>query len=173
MVATGAGREPGYIFESLPRLVATSEVVVVGRVESAERAHKIGPPEDDFFVRDVVLKVERQFYGPPVGETVIVDQAGYLGDQSFEYEEQPWVQPGDRVVYFLVDTETRPEGHYTIVAMPGQLLIREDGTVSTPAIDPLARDLDGAAWDTVADQIERAAGVVERRAVEPLPGGPS
>lgn len=91
---------PGYIFESLPRLVATSEVVVVGEVISAEKGKRL-VPDDILYHRDVSVRVERQLYGPPVEDTIVVHVGGYDGDASYELQDVPWLYPGDRAVYFL------------------------------------------------------------------------
>jgi hypothetical protein len=161
------GRLPGQIFETLPSLVETSEIVVLGTVQSAERGHSTaddgGPP----YARDVVVGIEKQFYGPTVGDTIVVDQLGYEvselegADVPFETHDHPWLYPGDRAVFFLKSSSLLPEDHYTILAGPGQLVVRGDGRVSTRAEDPIARKLAGQDWPSVEQQIEKAVREVE------------
>ena len=173
-----ASRPPGYWFRSLAQLVATSEVVVYGTVESVRRGHALTPDDPTLLVRDVTVTVQRQFSGPPVGDRIVVDQESIEVDgpgnasteRAFEFAEQPWVYPGDQVIYFLVDTDTRPEGHYTIVAMPGQMVVH-DGTVLTPAEDPVAGSVNGEDWDTVRTQLLDAVRQADH--TPPIPGAPN
>ncbi len=102
-----ADASPGYTFESLSRLVATSEIVVFGEVKSVEKGERVAP-DDILYDRDVFVSVERQFYGSPVGDTIVVHQGGYDGDTSFELQEMPWLYPGDRAVYFLAHAPGDP-----------------------------------------------------------------
>ncbi len=166
-----ASRPPGYIFKSLPRLVATSDVVVVGTVESAEKGARI-VPDDDLYHRAVTVSVTDQLYGPSVASTITVREDGYNGDTPFELEEQPWLYPGDRAVYFLAQPGDAPPHHYNIIAAPGRLTIEEDGSVSTKAIDPIARELDGRSWDDVKQAIRAAVEKARDEDVPPLPPGP-
>jgi hypothetical protein len=162
---------PGYIFESLPRLVATSEVVVVGEVISAEKGERL-VPDDILYHRDVTVHVERQLYGPPVEDTIVVHVGGYDGDASYELQDMPWLYPGDRAVYFLAHAPGDPPKHYELIAAPGRLAIEGDGTVSTEASDPIARRLDGQQWSVVAPRIRNAVQVVRQQDIEPLPPDP-
>ncbi|CAN5909227.1 hypothetical protein BH23ACT11_BH23ACT11_22450 [soil metagenome] len=168
-----ADSPPGYTFESLPRLVATSEVVVEGTVETADKGRRV-VPDDELFHRAAKVRVENQFYGPPVKSTIIVHQDGYEGDTSFEFRQLPWVYPGDRVVFFLAHPPTPrvPPDHYEIVAAPGMLVIEDDGTVSTEAEDPIARRLDGQQWPEVEARIRAAGQAVQEQDIKPLHPGP-
>lgn len=166
-----ADSPPGYTFKSLPKLVATSEIVVVGTVKSAEKGERV-VPGDTLYNRDVSLQVEKQFYGATVGLTIVVHQDGYEGETSFEFSDLPWVYPGDRVAFFLAHAPGDPPNHYEIIAVPGMLVIEDSGTVSTEATDPIARELDGQQWSVVAPRIRGAVQVVKKEGIKPLPPGP-
>lgn len=165
-------RPPGYIFESLPRLVATSEVIVVGTVKSASKGARVVPDDPLSYHRKVAVHVEEQFYGPATESSIIVHQSGYHGDSSFELRELPWLYPGDRAVYFLVHSPKSPRDHYDTIAAPGRLVIKNNDTVSTKASDPIARELDGQSWSVVAQRIRDAVQTVQDRNIQPLPPGP-
>ncbi|MEQ7126555.1 hypothetical protein ABN034_18745 [Actinopolymorpha sp. B11F2] len=160
------------VFDNLPLLVATSQAVVVGTIESATKGHTIGDPEEGLFVRDVTVRVDAQLVGKSVGSSIIVDQVGYDGDESLEINELPWLFPGDRAVFFLVDTDSVPEGHWTFTALSGQLQIL-DGKVATNGEDPAIHRLGGRPWPEVRDEITAAAELVRTQGIEPLPGAPS
>lgn len=167
-----AGRAPGYFFESFEQMMANSDIAIYGEVTQAVKGHSIGDdPSDPLAVRDVTVRVDQVLYGPDPGPTVIVDQEGYSGDTPFELEEQPWVYPGDHVVYFLIDTATRPPGHYTIVAPGGQIVVR-NGVAKTPAEDPIAQKIDRQSWDAVRRAIQVAAVAANNNPLQPLPQGP-
>ena len=153
------------VFETLPELVAASEVVVLGTVESAAKGNSIakggGPP----YSRDLTVLVEKQYYGQTVSARIVVEQEGYDGDggdRSYELMEQPWLYPGDRAAFFLETSELPPYDHFFIVT-PGQFTLKEDGIVSISAQDPIARQLDGAPWSTVEREIEAAVALTEKK----------
>ena len=159
------------VFETLPELVAASDVVVLGTVESAAVGNSIakggGPP----YSRDLTVRVEKQYYGQAVGARIVVQQEGYEddgGDFSYELMEQPWLYPGDRAAFFLETSELPPYDHFFIVT-PGQFSLKEDGIVSITAEDPIARQLDGAPWSTVEREIEAAVAVTEKESPSPSP----
>lgn len=166
-----AARPPGYVFESLPRLVATSEVVVLGTVQSAGKGERV-VPDDPLHHRKVVLDVEKQFHGESVDSTIVVHEGGYNGDKSYELREQPWLYPGDRAVYFLAHPPNAKPNHYDIVAAPGRFAITEDNTVSSEATDPVARQLDGIPWSKFTQRLRGKVQTARQQDVQPLPPGP-
>jgi hypothetical protein len=166
------GRPGGYWFDSLAELTVTSDIVVEGTVLTAEKAHLIGPPDSDFYVRDVIVEVTTQHYGDPVGDTVIVDQEGYISGVATEFAEQPWVYPGDHVLYFLKEVTERPRGHYVVVAMAGQVVRNEHGSAFTPAEDPVAKAVNGLAWSQIRDRLQQAVAAAESGRVAPETPGP-
>ena len=166
------GRPGGYWFNSLAELTVTSDVVVEGTVLTAEKGHLIGSPDSDFYVRDVVVSVTTQYYGDPVGDTVTVDQEGYISGVPTEFAEQPWVYPGDHVLYFLKEVSGRPPGHYVVVAMGGQLIRSEHGYALTPAEDPVAKAVNNLAWSQLQDRLNRAVAVAQSGRVAPETPGP-
>ncbi len=162
-----------YTFETLPKLVRKSDLIVLVTVESAARGHSISRG-GDLYSRDLTVRVEKHYYGVAVGARIVVDQEGYDDldgtDTSYELDSQPWVYPGDRAVFFLKtgESDLTPEGHFIPLSGPGQLVVNEDGKVSTPADDPVARQLDGAPWPSVEAKIEKAVELVEQ-GVTPSP----
>lgn len=153
------------VFETLPDLVAASDIVVLGTVESAAIGNSIakggGPP----YSRDLTVRVQKQYYGQSVGARIVVQQEGYEddgGDFSYELMEHPWLYPGDRAAFFLETSELPPYDHFFILA-PGQFTLKEEGIVSITAEDPIARQLDGAPWSTVEREIEAAVALTENK----------
>ncbi len=165
---THGDRLPRDIFETLPRLVAASDIVVLGTVESAAKGHSTsdegGPP----YSRDLTVRVEKQYYGESVGPRIVVDQLGYEvshddgSDVPYELTEQPWLYRGDRAAFFLQNSELPPYDHFIIVT-PGQFTLKENGRVSNTAEDPVARQLDGAPWSTVEREIKAAVALTEKK----------
>lgn len=166
-----AGRPPGYIFKTLPRLIATSEFVVRGTVKSASKGERT-VPDGISFKRDVVVRVEEQFHGPNLPSTIVVHVGGYNRDVPYELRELPWLYPGDRAVYFLAHAPEAPKNHYEIIGLPGRLVIEDDGTVSTRAHDPIARKLDGEQWRSIAKRLRGDVRTVQNQNIQPLPPGP-
>jgi len=179
-----AGGPPGCTFESLPALVATSDVVVFGTVESAQPGPVIrqepfpssdpkvqdDKPTDvlvDVRRREVTVRVEQQFFGAPVESKIILEQAGYEGEQAYELSGTPWLFPGDRAVFFA--QENAGTGHYRIM-LAGQWVIEQTGTVSTFDTDthPILAAIDGKPWAAVAANIRTAADDVRAGNASPL-----
>lgn len=166
-----AGRPPGYVFESLPRLVATSELVVLGTVQSAEKGKRV-VPDDPLRHRKIVVEVEEQFHGPSVESTIVIHEGGYNGEKSYELSEQPWLYPGDRAVYFLAHPPNAKPNHYEIIAPSGRFAIADDNTISSEATDPIARQLDGISWSKFTHRLRGKVQTARQQDVQPLPPGP-
>ncbi len=156
-----------YTFETLPKLVRKSDLIVLVTVESAARGRSISRG-GDLYSRDLTARVQKHYYGVAVDARIVVQQEGYDDadgtDTSYELDSQPWVYPGDRAVFFLESGESdlTPQGHFIPLPGPGQLVVNEDGKVSTPADDPIARQLDGASLPTVERLVEAAVQLVKK-----------
>lgn len=70
-----AARQPGYVFNDLATLVATSDYVVRGTIRSATKGELV-VPDDYLYHRDLEVQVESQYYGPKLPSTIFVHQDG-------------------------------------------------------------------------------------------------
>lgn len=166
-----AGRPVGYIFDSLPQLVANASVIVYGSVVSARAGEVLGDGVPSLRARDVEITVGEVFRGGEVPDRIVIHQGLYEGGIGIEDVEQPWIMPGDQVVAFLVPSEVA-DTHYTVVALPGVWTITESGKVSIAATDPVARKLDGVAWTTAQQWLRDAVTFAKENDIAPLPPGP-
>lgn len=167
-VETVAGdAPPGCRFRTVAQLVATSDVVVVGQVISAGIGRlATGEPAESHGDRwrRLTVQVSQIVYGQPASRPVVVLQSGYMhtawipGEEKawvpYELGPQPWLHAGDRVVAFLQRAHREPE-RYTMLG-PGEWILNE-GTVTTPAVEPVARVVDGRRWARVQSLLTRAA----------------
>jgi hypothetical protein len=166
---------PGCTFKSLPALVATSDIVVFGTVESAQPGpvirQELFPSSDpaveddkptdvlvDVRRREVTVRVEQQFFGAPVEAKIVLEQAGYEGEQAYELSGTPWLFPGDRAVFFAQE-DAATAGNYRIM-LAGEWVVEGNGSVSTFDTDPLLVALDGVSWKAVAADLQAAVGKV-------------
>ncbi len=118
-----------YHFNSLEELIATSDLVVVGEVTAIEPGRGI-PAEDPHSgigYRDVTLTVSETLKGAAPGAAVVIEEAGYDADGSFEYEDMPWSRLGDAGVYFLKHYEGQPANRYKQIHPDGRILTHHRG----------------------------------------------
>lgn len=137
-------------FDSLPPLVADSEVIVVGKVAAVERGDGGCPTVPDKACTPwyLNLRVQEQLLGPTTGRTIdVLLHAAPSGNPQKRFG------PGDRLVLFL---SGNLDGHYRPVALTGQWHITADGRVRAPAGDPLSKSVEGDAWTAVKRRIEAA-----------------
>lgn len=120
-----------YFFTSTEEMAATSDVVVVGRVVSTQVGRPLDMAEDldeavPIYLREATIEVEEVLKGPAGLRSVVLEQEGYSEDVSFALSDYPWVQVGDRGIYFLYDSTAAPEGHYYLINSVGQIVLAED-----------------------------------------------
>ncbi|HEX6580519.1 MAG TPA: hypothetical protein VF195_06585 [Actinomycetota bacterium] len=82
-------------FESLPRMVATSDVVVLGTVVEIQKDVMLGTPPEEIYLLHADLDLEETLYGSDVPSPLTVQT-----DQDVPTEPE-WRQVGNTVLAFM------------------------------------------------------------------------
>lgn len=90
------GREV-YSFDSLAKMVATSDAVVIGTTVWAGRGRTIGEGGDALTFTELHLWIDEVLYGDVVPGTELVIEI----DEPTEYESDRWLSKGARSIVFL------------------------------------------------------------------------
>ena len=165
-----------YHFTSLEELVATSDLVVVGEVTAIER----GPMPTDLDgigLRNVTVTISETLKGTAPGATVVIGEAGYDTDGSFELADMPWSRIGDVGVFSLKHYDGLPANHYRHIHPDGRMLTHHrsddgqsqmyDGTVETFSHTTLGETLTELAPNRVAQHVRQAALNAVTEEIEP------
>ncbi len=166
-----------YQFTNLEDLIATSDLVVVGEVTAIER----GPvPTDDpdwFGRRNVTVTISETLKGTAPGATLVIGEAGYHSDGSFEYADMPWSRLGDVGVFALLQHEGQPADHFVHIHPDGRMLTHYRGengesqmyagTVETFSHTALGEVLTELAPERVAEHVRQAVVTVVSENIQP------
>ena len=168
----GAGRAPriqdGYVagmtsqvfyFESLPQMVATSDLVVEGAVQTVESGRVLGDGEAAIQFAQVTLAVSRVLFGRLDANTVLVEEFGLEGHHPSRV--------ADHGVYFLHQKTDAPE-FYRLVNRQGRFL--DDGKGRLVALDhraSWARAIESQTLAQLATGVEDGARAVAKGEVVP------
>lgn len=163
---------PSYYFESTSDMAATSDLVVVGTVSQVAQGRQLGDPadneEDPMYVRDATVSVEEVLKGSPT-ESVVVEQQGIFPSTgvTVALEDSPWLQVGDRGVFFLYDSSDpgQPPDHYYLINSVGLILLDGSQVISFSETPLAASYLDMAP----AELLESVAAEVDLAVTEGLP----
>lgn len=155
-------RAPGDRYGSIASMLPKTELVVHGTVRSVGRGHAIGS-DGILFTRDAVLRIEKVLFGQVPTEEIIVDQVGYIEGVPVEMAELPWVEPGDETILFLWEPPGRPDGHYSVAIVPGQLAVR-DGVLHAFAPDAVSEILDGMPVQVFVRELHAAVSATDAKA---------
>ena len=155
----GASSSPGgsasneYWFESLPRMVATSDVVVLGTVVDIQRGVMVGTPPEEIYLLNADLDVEETLYGA-------ADTLRALTVQTLQdVPPQPdWREIGTRVLAFMkLSTDPNFPGLYYPVNDQSVYLVKGiDLQATTADDDPLSKGVARMTLDELRGKIERA-----------------
>ncbi|RSM51790.1 hypothetical protein DMB66_40880 [Actinoplanes sp. ATCC 53533] len=148
------GREVWY-FDSLEKMAATAELVVVAEVAKVEPGRWIGSKDggDRDQARNVTLKVENvlRSTGGAVTSTVQLDEWGWdAKGHGYQFAGVTWTNQGDRGIYFLVPVADAP-GQWRLVNSQGRVLIR---TASAKTGSVAALDSSAETHDALSVKIE-------------------
>lgn len=101
-------------FESLPEMVATSDVAILGTVVDVRDGTTEGPPEEEIQHLDTVIKVDESFYGSIEASATLTVQT-----LKFVAPEREWREVGARVLAFLKQSpDPEDEGRYYMMNDP-------------------------------------------------------
>jgi hypothetical protein len=89
-----------FSFESLPQMVATSDLVIEGTVQEVEPGRVVGEGDAEIQFAQVTLSVDRVLSGRMDAASVVLEEYGL--------ERRHPSRVGDHGVYFLHRRRTRP-----------------------------------------------------------------
>jgi hypothetical protein len=151
-------------FDSLPEMVATSDVVVIGTVSSVTDGITEGTPPEEIQLSRADLVVKEVLYGPAdVPSTVTIETLQLVAP------EPDWRQSGNTVIAF-VKLSTDPDApgiYYPINEQSVYLLNGKDVTATTDAHDDFSKWVSGLTVDEIRSKIERATKAIANGNVSP------
>lgn len=163
------------VFDDLPTMVATSDLVVRARVSAVAPGRWVGDlePGGRERVRDVTLEVEEVLFDKDGGAApgrVTLDEWGWVADgRGYRDANLTWTAPGDEGYYFLTPVRDAP-GHHRLISSQGRALVDGDALVpGSEEGDPLharTHDLSPAAMESA---VARAATAFRAGDVTPQP----
>jgi hypothetical protein len=148
-----------FSFESLPQMVATSDLVIEGIVREVEPGRVVGDGDASIQFAQVTLSVDRVLFGRMVAASVVLEEYG------LELGHPPRV--GDHGVYFLHQKTDAPAFH-RLVNSQGRFL--DDGKGGLVAPNDQAdwvRAIEGQSLSQLERDVEAAARAVAEGRVDP------
>ena len=115
-----------YNFDSLPVMVATADVVVVGTVTGTREGRTVGEGDSALSFTEVSVRADDVLKGAAAGETVLleVDEPGASSNTG----NTDWLTVGSRSVFFLQrKDEGTGEAYYRPVNSQGVYQVASDG----------------------------------------------
>ena len=165
VLAACGGRERGgvqgvevYRFSSLPEMVATADLVVLGSVEEAGKYREVGPPEEEIRYSEVTLRVEKVLKGSS-DRTLLKLDSLELADYSTD-----WRREGIRIVAFI--NEDRGTGVYFPVNSQSIFVI-EGRDVEPTSVDSFTTSVGALSFVELERKIEDAKARIARGEVRP------
>jgi len=148
-------------FESLPQMVATSDLVIEGTVQKVEPGRVVGEGHGAIQFGQVTMSVNRVLFGKIEPSRVVLEEYG------LEYGHPS--QVGDHGVYFLTQkNDGRGPQFFRIVNSQGRYL--DDGNGGLVAPNDQAdwvKAVEGKSLSQLESDVEAAARAVAEGRVEP------
>ena len=143
----------------LETMVASSNVVLVGRIEAVRQGRTVGDPGSQLRFREVDVRPLEVLHGDvPTRSTLLVEQEGWWLDGesevSFANEGQGWLQVGTTTLLFLVDKGGEEAGHYRAISSQGAYLLAGTDVRPVPSAAPSEDPLVATLADVDLDQVE-------------------
>lgn len=163
-VGSGGGSASNeYWFESLPRMVATSDVVVLGTVVGIQRDVMLGTPPEEIYLLHADLDLEETLYGSGVPSPLTVQT-----DQDVPTEPE-WREIGNTVLAFMkLSTDPNFPGlYYPVNDQSVYLVTGTDLQATTADDDPFSKGVAAMTLDEIRSKISRAREAIEAGEVTP------
>lgn len=160
----GGAASNGYWFDSLPRMVATSDIVVLGTVVDIRKFTRGTPPEETQLLR-ADLDVHEILYGSAdVPSTLTVQTLALVAPQP------DWRAIGNTVLAFMkLSTEPDAVGIYYPVNDQSVYLVAGTDVQETVEDDPFSQGVAAMTIDEIRSKIEQAAEDITAGKVKPQP----
>lgn len=135
-------------------LVSASDLVVVGTVDSVERGRPIDVGGTTGVESALVtITVDDLLSGDDPGGSVVVEEEGWLEGRRIALDGAIPTEPGDRGIWFLVDTGDRGSSALVSAGRMGRWIER-NGVLTGPQIDVgVAIDLQDRPLDEVVSDV--------------------
>lgn len=161
-----------YTFPSLPRLLATSDVAVFGRVTSTEPGRVIHDGEESFLqFRNVIVEVEKAFGSVATPGQVIIEEQAWDTGMPVIFEGMQPSRVGDEGFFFLLERDD-PVGTYDYISSQGRYLVDGDrlrgadpDTAGHP--DPLVERVEAMSRVDLEAALAKSSRMIARGQVEP------
>jgi hypothetical protein len=174
--------------QTLDQLVATSDVIVVGRAEQVVKGRIDGSPNHWRTLRNVMIAPEDVLKGKLPPGTLSFEEGGWIdGKIGYVVEDQPWTEVGDRVLVFLKQSSMpdfsnsteasavqEPEmvDSYTFVGEAGLINLDRPTASSEYTLDLLGQKSSGVAEEELSSLIRRSLARVESEKISPVTAAP-
>lgn len=172
-------------FSSLAQMVATSDLVVRGRVTETRPGRIVGAeptphkleseysgPGSGMRLEEVVVDVEAILHGEPPGRPVVVEVDGWWmsNEERVVLEEQVGFDNGQEVVLALHQKrEQLDEPRFALVSSQGAYLLDGPRVIPTKRTDDLVRAIEQWGTQRLLSEVEAASLAAARGMVTPLP----
>jgi hypothetical protein len=148
-----------FSFESLPQMVATSDLVIEGTVQEVEPGRVVGEGDASIQFAQVTVSVDRVVFGRMDAASVVLEEYGLqLGHPS---------RVGDHGVYFLHQKADAPAFH-RLVNSQGRFLDDGKGGLVAPNDEAdWVKAIEGESLSQLESDVEAAARAAAEGRVEP------
>jgi hypothetical protein len=139
-----------YWFNTLPKMVATSDVVILGTVVDVRDGRTTGPPGEEIEHLDAEIRVDQSLYGSADETSTLIVQT-----LKFVAPEREWRDVGNRVLAFLnQSSDPEDEGRYYVVNYQTIYVVVDADIQTAVGGDPLSERIASMSIDEVRDAIK-------------------
>lgn len=152
-----------YWFRSLPKMVATTDVTILGTVVDVRDGTKEGPPGEEIEHLDVSIRVDDAFFGSVSENTTLTVQT-----LKFVAPEREWREVGSTVLAFLnLSPDPIDAGRYYVET--DQCVYLVEGTDIQTAVegDPLSEEVAAMSIGQFRSEMVQVTPAVEAGEVNP------
>lgn len=152
-----------YWFTSLPEIVATSDIVVLGTVVDVRDGTTKGPPGEEIQHLDAIIQVDESFYGD-------VAKASTLTVQTLKFvaPEQDWRAVGSKVLAFLkLSTDPADDGRYYLLTDQSVFLVTGSDVQVPVKDDPFSERVAAMTIDDIRHEIAQNIPAIDAGEISP------
>jgi hypothetical protein len=171
--SVGSSANYRWHFDDPRDMVATADLVILGKVTGAERGDVSDQGDVVYTSRRLQVAVERRLFGEPAGPVVIVDDLGWERSKG---REVPWTAPemirlevGDRAILFL--RKEPATGLFGLLNDQAGYRVNGTDIADSDRSDDLVRRVEAMSVPELEQLIEEAAAAVRQGTLHPVPEG--
>lgn len=175
----------GVHYDSIGELVASAEVVAIGRVAETSRGRVLDQEDVVFTIMDVRVVVERLLAGRMPTRAFTLEQPGWeriarrpgwrgwfdaAGERPWRMQDELRLKEGDRGVFFLAGD--RPPTGWELLGPEGLYLVDGAELADTVRSDPTVRNVEPLTLTQLEGAVGAAVAAVRRGELKPkVPSG--